>query len=508
MAATVALRPWSWSISVDPLVVAGVVSAVLLAVAGVMTLRRAAVTATDQDSLPWLVTDRGIASAVGATMLLGLTALVWMQVVAGKAPVPAQRSTLRIEAIKYGLGSVAAAGGLAALLLAVRRQRLAERTHALALQTQKHTERDARDRRVTELYTKAVELLGSTDAAVRLGGLYALDRLAQDNIEQRQPIVNVVCAVLRMPFAPTDTANVTTNDGTGRSRQEHLQVRLTAQGVLTRHLCAPPGASSQPSPEELFWPDIEVDLTDAALIDWALTNGRLQRAIFTRAVFAGITRFDGATFSDVVSFDGARFTESVDFGKVRFRGSTHFEGARFEGSAAFEEAEFDGVAVFENASFTQDARFSNARFGAHSAFASATFLGRAIFRGARFTSVGSFRDTGFHGWANFDEVVFKEAAAFSGARFHREAEFHYAEFGGEAWYTDAHFAVDPDFANAWRPDRARRAEWPTGWHEVVDPQDQHIGRLAVALPADNRRRQPVTQVRRRPSSTGDKGPPE
>ncbi|MEV4250934.1 hypothetical protein AB0J63_47045 [Streptosporangium canum] len=63
-----------------------------------------------------------------------------------------------------------------------------------------HATHDATERRVTELYTKAVEQLGHAGAAVRLGGLYALERLAQDNPGHRQTIVNVICAYLRMPY--------------------------------------------------------------------------------------------------------------------------------------------------------------------------------------------------------------------------------------------------------------------------------------------------------------------
>jgi hypothetical protein len=36
------------------------------------------------------------------------------------------------------------------------------------------------DEPVTDLYVKALQLLGSGDATVRIGGLYALDQLAQD----------------------------------------------------------------------------------------------------------------------------------------------------------------------------------------------------------------------------------------------------------------------------------------------------------------------------------------
>src|SRR5690348_9575544 len=66
---------------------------------------------------------------------------------------PTDRPGLQLDAIKYGLGLFAVAGAAAALLLGIRRQQHTE--HAQA-----HTEHDAAERRVTDLYTKAVEQLG------------------------------------------------------------------------------------------------------------------------------------------------------------------------------------------------------------------------------------------------------------------------------------------------------------------------------------------------------------
>ncbi|WP_188136075.1 hypothetical protein [Lentzea indica] len=79
-------------------------------------------------------------------------------------------------------------------------------TLALALRRQQATEHDATERRLTELYVKAVDQLGSDNAAVRHGGFYALERVAQDNPAHRQTIVEVICAYLRAPYPlPTDT---------------------------------------------------------------------------------------------------------------------------------------------------------------------------------------------------------------------------------------------------------------------------------------------------------------
>jgi hypothetical protein len=69
-------------------------------------------------------------------------------------------------------------------MLALRRQHHQEIATAL-------TDRDATERRMAGLYTRAVEQLGNDTAPVRLGGLYALEGPLRTTA-QRQAIVNVV----------------------------------------------------------------------------------------------------------------------------------------------------------------------------------------------------------------------------------------------------------------------------------------------------------------------------
>jgi uncharacterized protein YjbI with pentapeptide repeats len=472
-AGLLATEPWQWARR-EPAVATSVLAALLLAAIALVLLRRPAA-GFDRD--PWLLTDRGIASAVGATMALGLTALLWMLQVAGRAPTAAQRSTLNIEAIKYGIGSVAAAGGLAALLLAVRRQRLAERT-------QRYTEQDSHERRVTDLYSKAVELLGSSDAAVRLGGLYALDRLAQDNPEQRQPIVNVVCALLRMPFAPPDDGgdDEAAAPADRRDPHEHLQVRITAQGILTRHLCTTPGVDEPDlvaSPTNPFWPGIDLDLTGARLIDWSFDRGRLRRATFSRTEFSGRTGFADAVVADAADFDSAVFKAPTEFDKSLFEGSARFVGARFHREVSFNAALFAGSSDFGSAAFADDADFDSAVFRGAAGFESTQFIARALFRAATFGGVARFRQTVFHRRANFSEVPFRQAAVFSDAQFRGDAEFVTSEFGGDAWFAGTSFASVPDLTGARRTDREHNIAWPAGWRE-----DPVSGELVALSPPD------------------------
>jgi hypothetical protein len=95
---------------------------------------------------------------------------------------------------------------------------------------------------------------------VRLGGLHALERLAQNNPTQRQTIIDVICSYLRMPFAsPGDQApgKDASEDAHTRyeQRRQELQVRLTAQRILSAHL--------KPAAAEVFWANIDLDLTEA-----------------------------------------------------------------------------------------------------------------------------------------------------------------------------------------------------------------------------------------------------
>lgn len=243
--------------------------------------------------------------AVGLIVLAGLAvALLWATLGSGDT-----RDSARLDVIRTAGSIVVGTGGAAALLLTARRQRTTE----LDLRQKDH---DATERRVTELYGKAADQLGSDKAPVRLAGLYALERLAQDNPEHRQTIVNLVCAYLRMPFTPPD-------DGTS----EELEVRKIAQGLLATHLR--PGTS-------VHWTGVELNLSGATLVRFALTHCALRCAFFTGATFVGPTTFRGTVFEHAVDFRGARFTALADFRRVAFGDDDRgFRDAVFEGEVNF-----------------------------------------------------------------------------------------------------------------------------------------------------------------------------
>lgn len=64
-----------------------------------------------------------------------------------------------------------------------------------------------RQGQITERFTRAVDQLGSPSLDVRLGGLYALERIARDSAEDRGPIAEILAAYVRVHAAlPSDDA--------------------------------------------------------------------------------------------------------------------------------------------------------------------------------------------------------------------------------------------------------------------------------------------------------------
>jgi hypothetical protein len=273
--------------------------------------------------------SRWTVPAVAAAVLViagGVLVALWWWIDGQQWTDPAHKTTALLDVVKVASGVAVGGGGLFALYLAARRQRTQELELA-------HTEADATARRVTDLYATAVEQLGSDKAPVRLGGLYALERLAQDNPTQRQTIVNVLCAYLRMPPATGPAGDLIT-------RQER-EVRVTAQRILAAHLRPDDGD---------HWPGLHLDLSGATLVDVNFSHCELYEAKFTGTRFTGdsarffSTRFTGHTsFVDAVFDAEALFLEAAFLGEVGFYGTTflvfaNFDGATTEGIVAFTSA--------------------------------------------------------------------------------------------------------------------------------------------------------------------------
>ena len=328
------------------------------------------------------------AIVIGA-IIVAATAIVMLVVLLVLYGSGSASDRAKLDAVRTAGAIVIGTGGAAALLLTARRQRWAELTlehqERIAATAKAHQERvaaatevDAAERRITELYTKAADQLGSDKAPVRLAGLYALERLANGNPTQRQTIVSVISAYLRMPYRSPDRrdgdeptereADSTLRPASPVPRQrgqiqwmaEERQVRLTAQRILATHLRPDPPETL--APDSRFWGslptgDLDVDLTGAELSDFNFAGCRIRSALFGGATFTGEARFDIAVFRGDAIFDAAVFADGAFFERATFLRSASFKGTDFDEPPPL-EAEFTGDPGFTEATFHGNCIFS------------------------------------------------------------------------------------------------------------------------------------------------------
>ncbi|RSM89723.1 hypothetical protein DMH04_07110 [Kibdelosporangium aridum] len=269
--------------------------------------------------------------------------------------------TTQLDAIRTAGTLVVGAGGAVALLLAARRQRSTELELELKHEAAQDARIDATEKRITELYVKAADQLGSDKAPVRLAGLYALERLAQDTPKLRQTIVNVICAYLRMPYTlPEDKLPDDVDAETSQAHEQRVQereVRLTAQVILGTHLTPHDWSYFTPPldepPREQFWNLMNLDLSGATLIDFNFDHCCVDTAKFTRAKFVG-NAWLGAKFRLTAVFSGAEFAGDASFAGADFPWDTHFGGVKFAGHTRFDGATYYGGTKFNGMTSTQD----------------------------------------------------------------------------------------------------------------------------------------------------------
>ena len=329
---------------------------------------------------------RGILTGAFILIGVGVIAAVLLLNALGETATVSEK----LDAIRTAGTIVVGTGGAAALLLAARRQRAVELTFEHQLVVARNEAVDAKEQRVIEPFGKSAEQLASHSPAVRIAGLYALERLADINVAQRQTIVNLICAYLRMPFE-SQGGVAHSRDGVNvagdLANAQELQVRLTAQRIIATHLSA--------VSDEQFWSDLDIDLAGAKLFDFRIANGRVRRAAFGGAEFNGSARFFGTEFEADVDFSRAVFDGVADFRQSEFIAETDFTEARFAGDANFSRSRAAGFATFNSALFEGSVSFQKARFAGYVTFDSVKFLAETELKGIAIDGAVSFKDAVF-----------------------------------------------------------------------------------------------------------------
>jgi hypothetical protein len=248
----------------------------------------------------------------------------------------AAREVVRGQMLTLGAG-VFAAG---ALVFTARNFRLSRRTYELTEQGQ-----------VTDRYTKAIEQLGSDTLDVRIGGIYALERIARDSARDHPTVMEVLAAFIREhsaePWLPSAAPHqVIPDDGSGHATRPDVQAAVTAIGRRHRS-----------------YDNRVIDLTGADLTLADLFGAHLMSVKLTDVNFTGANLFAAHLIG--TQLQGADFSRA-DLKHVEFVGA-FLDGAHFNGALLW-FADFTKASLY-HADFTgaelADVNFSGARLASN-----------------------------------------------------------------------------------------------------------------------------------------------
>ncbi|MEU2681264.1 pentapeptide repeat-containing protein [Streptomyces sp. NPDC007107] len=309
------------------------------------------------------------------------------------------------DVLKAAVTALTLIGAVLAGLYAYRKQLLAEGDAHRADASQ-----------LAERYTTAAEQLGHDQAAVRLAGVYALARLADDWGEQRQVCIDVLCAYLRMPYEP-DPYGAEHKVGEG-------EVRQTIIRVIRDHLQQPDAPTA--------WCEYNFDFTNAVFDGGSFSTSHFRGTVtLSRALFYGTVGFGRATFSGDVDFGRATFNGGVDFGRTSFNGDVDFSRTTFnEGCMVdFGGTRFSGMVDFGRATFND----GNIDFGRSTFNGFMVDFGRSTFNGSMVdfgSAIFSCRTVTFgHATFNDGNIDFVGARLSGGAIIFDDATFSGTLFG-------------------------------------------------------------------------------
>lgn len=164
----------------------------------------------------------------------------------------------------------------------------------------------SREGQFTDRYTKAVEQVGSDKLDVRVGGIYALERVARDSAKDHPTVMEVLAAFIRehsheqwpvpksagapVPDRSTrpDVQAALTVIGRRDARHDRRPIDLTAVNLTGAYLTFANLADARLDDADLTGADLSaVNLTGAYLTRANLTRACLQWATVTRADLTG-----------------------------------------------------------------------------------------------------------------------------------------------------------------------------------------------------------------------------
>lgn len=242
---------------------------------------------------PWLQPAITVLAAVVA-----LTALILTLVIQRKAARKAGWQAERAAEVAVQTAASADRSAKAAVMAADAAKEAVGINRVTAASIAGRAESDSLSKR----YQDAALQIGHDKAAVRLAGVVAMARLADDWTEQRQTCIDVLCAYLRMP---SDHETIQDSEG-------EKQVRVAILRLIGNHLDAD---------AELDWCDGYFDFSYA----------ELPTLTWTRPAFEKRPDFNHTRFAGPVSIAQPRFEQGVSFVFATFESSFQIRNARVSG---------------------------------------------------------------------------------------------------------------------------------------------------------------------------------
>jgi uncharacterized protein YjbI with pentapeptide repeats len=204
------------------------------------------------------------------------------------------RNNDRGSLLTLGAGIVAAG----ALVFTARNFLLSRRTLELTEQGQRRSFELTEQAQVTDRYTKAIEQLGSDKLDIRIGGIYALERIAHDSARDHPTIMEVLTTFIREHSREQQATGADSEKADQAKQADRQQPRAETQAALTVlarrdkehdtraiNLAGANLAGADLTRASLAGADLAgADLTRASLRDADLACANLSGAEFTRAV--------------------------------------------------------------------------------------------------------------------------------------------------------------------------------------------------------------------------------
>ena len=247
--------------------------------------------------------------------------------------------------------------GLIALPLTLWRIRVADRQAKAAHQqvdTSQNQVATAQGSLLNERYQKGAEMLGSEVLSVRLGGIYALDRLAREHPEEYHvEIMRLLCAFVRYPKPTDDETEPTKPRPDIRAVIQVIGTRNKVQIAFEQQAEYVPNLSGADLRNQNFH---DLNLSGVQLVD-----AKLSGAFLAKTILAGAELFEadlsGAKLPGA-NFSGASLT-GANLSSVTECYATDFSNAYLSG-ANLTDANLSG-AIFSSTDFI-GANLAGAKF--------------------------------------------------------------------------------------------------------------------------------------------------